>query len=118
MRTIPKEALVFLDKLRKNNNREWFNSHKEDFKVIENQMKGFYQEVGRLMKEHDDISEIKAYRIYRDIRFSKDKTPFKQHFSAYFGRRKPELRGGYYLHIEPGGNSMIGVGFWNPVKSD
>ena len=75
MRTIPKEVLVFLDKLRKNNNREWFNSHKEDFKVIENQMKGFYQEVGRLMKEHDDISEIKAYRIYRDIRFSrKDNT--------------------------------------------
>lgn len=118
MTTVPKEALVFLDNLKKNNNREWFNAHKDEFKTLETQMKAFYLEVEKLMKKHDDISESKAYRIYRDIRFSKDKTPFKHHFAAYYGRRKPELRGGYYLHIEPGGNSMIGAGFWNPVKDD
>lgn len=118
MNTIPKEALVFLDKLKKNNNREWFAENKEEFKQIENQMKLFYSEVEKLMKKHDDILDFKAYRIYRDIRFSKDKTPYKSHFSAHFARKKPELRGGYYLHIEPEDNSFLAAGFWNPVKED
>lgn len=118
MTTIPKEALIFLEKLKKNNNREWFGANKNDFKRIESVMKLFYYEVEKLMKKHDDISETKSYRIYRDIRFSKDKSPFKQHFAAHFERRKPALRGGYYLHIEPGGNSMIGGGFWAPTTDD
>lgn len=118
MTTIPAEALVFLDNLKKNNNREWFNAHKEQFKILESQMKTFYLGVYNLMKKHDDLSDHRAYRIYRDIRFSKDKTPFKNHFSAEFNRRKPELRGGYYLHIEPENQSFIGCGFWGPVKED
>lgn len=118
MVTIPKEALVFLEKLRKNNNREWFNAHKAEFKIIESQMKIFFAEVENLMKKHDDIAKTKMYRIYRDIRFSKDKIPYKNHLAAHFARRKPALRGGYYLHIEPGGNSLLGVGFWAPEKED
>lgn len=118
MTTIPKEALVFLDKLKRNNNREWFNTHKDEFKILESRMKAVYDEIYDLMKKHDDISDHRGYRIYRDIRFSKDKTPYKQHFSAEFNRRKPELRGGYYLHIEPDNHSFIGCGFWGPVKED
>ena len=57
------------------------------------------------------------FRIYRDIRFSKDKTPYKTHFGISFHRKKPNLRGGYYLHIAPQ-NSFIATGFWNPNPKD
>ncbi len=118
MEQLPKAGLEFLKNLRENNNREWFNAHKPEFKVLEGQMKRAYEALGLLLGQHDDIQKIKPYRIYRDIRFSKDKTPYKTYFSANFERRKPALRGGYYLHIEPGDNSFIGAGFWNPDKAD
>lgn len=118
MQKIPKQALDFLELLKENNNREWFNDRKSTFKEIEDEMKKFYVEVEKLLNQKDDIQRTKAYRIYRDIRFSKDKTPYKQHFAAIFIRRKPELRGSYYIHIQPGGKSEIGGGFWKPNKED
>lgn len=118
MQTISKEALDFLSKLKENNNREWFNEYKPKFKTLEKDIKLFYQELGGLLNQHDDIEKVKAYRIYRDIRFSKDKTPYKSHYAAHFARHKPELRGGYYLHISPGDHSFVGAGFWNPEKDD
>ena len=57
------------------------------------------------------------FRIYRDVRFSKDKTPYKTHFAGSFSRLGAHLRGGYYVHIKPGG-SFIATGFWNPNKED
>ena len=69
------------------------------------------------MNEHDSIDKFKLFRLYRDVRFSKDKTPFKTHFGISFHREKPALRGGYYLHIKPGDN-FIATGFWNPEKDD
>ena len=57
-------------------------------------------------------------RIYRDTRFSKNKTPYKSHWSGGFRRATAHLRGGYYFHLEPGGNSMVGGGFWGPDKDD
>ena len=68
MQTISKEVFVFLEKLRKNNNREWFNAHKDEFKTLENQMKAFYADVEKLMNKHDEIQETKAYRIYRILK--------------------------------------------------
>ncbi len=118
MKTVPAEALAFLNNLKANNNREWFNERKAHFKSIEQEVKAFYTVVESLLQEHDELQNTKAYRIYRDIRFSKDKTPYKKHFAAHFARRKPELRGGYYLHIQPGNQSFIGGGFWRPVKED
>lgn len=118
MQTIPKEALVFLSALKENNNREWFNERKPEFKTLESQMKGFYADVEILLNKQDDIQRTKAYRIYRDVRFSKDKTPYKKHFAAIFIRRKPELRGSYYIHIQPGNKSEIGGGFWKPTRDD
>ena len=58
------------------------------------------------------------FRIYRDVRFSKDKTPYKTHFGGSFHRTKPKLRGGYYLHIAPNNESFIATGFWEPNKDD
>lgn len=118
MQKIPKEVLSFLNSLKENNNREWFNDRKPKFKELEKQMKSFYAEIELFLNQEDDIQRTKAYRIYRDIRFSKDKTPYKKHFAAIFIRRKPALRGSYYIHIEPNGKSHLGGGFWKPNKED
>jgi len=115
---IPTALFAFLSELKTANNREWFKAHKAEFKALETEVKAFYQLVAQGLSEHDRIQSTKAYRIYRDIRFSKDKTPYKTYLSANFIRQKPALRGGYYLHLEPGGNSFIGAGFWKPEKKD
>lgn len=70
------------------------------------------------MNQHDVIDKVKVFRIYRDVRFSKNKLPYKTHFGGSFHRKKPELRGGYYLHIQPDNESFIAVGFWEPNKED
>ena len=116
--TIPKETLTFLNKLSKNNNRDWFNEHKPEFKAIEAKVKSAYNHLGELLNAHDQIEKIKIFRIYRDVRFSKNKQPYKTHFGGSFARKKPELRGGYYLHIQPNDESFIATGFWEPNKED
>ena len=116
--SIPKETLAFFKKLEKNNDRDWFNEHKPEFKAIEAKVKGVYNHLGELMNAYDQIEKIKIFRIYRDVRFSKNKLPYKTHFGGSFARRKPELRGGYYLHIQPNNESFIATGFWDPNKED
>lgn len=118
MEKVSQEVLNFLEALKQNNNREWFNEHKPEFKILEAEVKAFGKQVTNLLNNHDEIEQTKQFRIYRDIRFSKDKTPYKEHFGIHFRRRKPALRGGYYLHIEPGDRSFIDAGFWNPSKDD
>jgi len=108
----------FLKKLEKNNNREWFNEHKKEFKSIESDIKKVYNVVFENLKTHDDVDKIKIFRIYRDVRFSKNKQPYKTHFGGSFNRVKPGLRGGYYLHIAPNNESFIATGFWDPNKED
>jgi uncharacterized protein (TIGR02453 family) len=116
--TIPKETLTFFKKLAKNNDRDWFNEHKPEFKAMEAKVKSAYNYLGELMNTHDQIEKIKIFRIYRDVRFSKNKLPYKTHFGGSFARKKPELRGGYYLHIQPNNESFIATGFWQPSKED
>ncbi|WP_179319889.1 DUF2461 domain-containing protein [Winogradskyella helgolandensis] len=116
--TISKELFTFFKKLEKNNDREWFNDHKPEFKAIEAKVKSAYNYLGELMSAHDQIEKIKIFRIYRDVRFSKNKLPYKTHFGGSFARKKPELRGGYYLHIQPNDESFIATGFWDPSKED
>ncbi|MEN1785106.1 MAG: DUF2461 domain-containing protein [Bacteroidota bacterium] len=117
MDIIRKETLDFLKTLEANNNREWFTIHKNQFKTSEQEIKLFYEALKQLMGRHDVIEKVKAFRIYRDVRFSKDKTPYKNQFAASFSRAGAERRGGYYLCIKPGG-SFIATGFWNPNKED
>ncbi|WP_412985085.1 DUF2461 domain-containing protein [Pontimicrobium sp. IMCC45349] len=115
---VPKSALDFFKKLQKNNNREWFTEHKPEFKAIEAEVKTVYNELYNRLNAHDEVDKLKIFRIYRDVRFSKDKTPFKTHYGGSFHRKKPELRGGYYLHIQPNNESFIATGFWQPNKDD
>lgn len=116
--SIPKSVLDFFKKLEKNNDRDWFNEHKPEFKSIEAQAKQVYQELHDMLNTHDEIEKFKMFRVYRDVRFSKNKLPYKTHFGGSFGRKKPELRGGYYLHIQPNNESFIATGFWQPSKED
>ena len=117
MTTISKSALDFLKALKKNNNREWFNEHKPAFQVEYAKAKDFYTSIMEELNEHDVIEKIKMFRIYRDVRFSKDKTPYKPHFAGHFTRGTKRLRGGYYLRIRPG-ESFLAGGFWEPNKDD
>ncbi|AXG71643.1 hypothetical protein KORDIASMS9_03900 [Kordia sp. SMS9] len=116
--TIPREAFAFLKRLQKNNNREWFTEHKNEFKEIEREVKQFVNQLGEHLNKHDQIDKVKVFRVYRDVRFSKDKTPYKTHFAGSFHRVKPRLRGGYYIQIKPNNESFIATGFWDPKKED
>ncbi|MDX1629607.1 MAG: DUF2461 domain-containing protein [Fulvivirga sp.] len=114
-----KKTLDFLKKVKKNNNREWFNENKAAYLQSEEELKSFVHQVAAKMSAHDviDPDGTKIYRIYRDVRFSNDKTPYKKHRAAHFKRFGADRRGGYYLHIEPGNNFIAG-GFWRPSSDD
>lgn len=114
---ITKDVFRFLNELEKNNNREWFTEHKNDFRAQETTIKIFFGLLKDKLAVHDEIEKMKQFRIYRDVRFSKDKTPYKVHFAGSFSRAGLRLRGGYYIRIKPGG-SFIGGGFWEPNKAD
>ena len=115
--SITKEVLHFLKKLEKNNTREWFTENKKTFKRHETAVKAFYSHVLEQLNTHDEIEKLKMFRIYRDVRFSHDKTPYKTHFAGSFSRSGARLRGGYYLRIKPG-ESFVATGFWEPNKED
>ena len=114
---ITKDVFQFLENLKKNNSREWFAEHKTEFKELETEVKGFYSALMNKLKAHDDIEKLKMFRIYRDVRFSKDKTPYKTHFAGSFSRAGQRLRGGYYLRLKPN-ETFIATGFWEPNKED
>lgn len=116
--SVSKSVFSFFEKLEKNNNRDWFNDNKLEFKAIEKEVKAYYQAIYKNLNQHDDIDQLKVFRIYRDVRFSKNKLPYKTHFGGSFHRTKPKLRGGYYLHIQPNNESFIATGFWEPTKED
>ena len=114
---IDSAAIKFLSDLKKNNNREWFNERKDTFKKHEKEVKSFFQEIENELQKTDNIEGHKVWRIYRDVRFSKDKTPFKPRFAGGYKRATAALRGGYFLNIEPG-NSAVGGGFYGPNSED
>ena len=117
MTAIMKEVLSFFKKLEKNNNREWFELNKPEFKRIEAEVKHFGQQLKEALEATEHIDRVKLFRVYRDVRFSKDKTPYKTHFGISMHREKPCYRGGYYVHLKPNKN-FAAVGFWDPNKED
>lgn len=117
MTLISKATLDFLKDLKANNDRDWFADHKATFEKEQKIVKKFYESLQNKLKEHDEIEGMKIFRIYRDVRFSKDKTPYKPHFAGDFRRATNKLRGGYYLRIRPG-ESFLAGGFWEPNKED
>jgi len=114
---LTKSTFEFLDLLAKNNNRDWFTENKKRFETENNLAKAFFTEVYTDLEKIDSLDKMQVFRIYRDVRFSKDKLPYKNHFSVGFSRTKPMLRGGMYLHIENEA-SFVGGGFWAPNNED
>lgn len=117
MAGITREHLSFLEEIKQHNDRSWFAKNKTRYEKIHGEVKAFFQEIYEELQKTDSISQFHMHRIYRDLRFSKDKTPYKSHFRLHLGRTKPLLRGGYYLNIEPG-NSAASGGFWDPNSKD
>ncbi|MBW1297650.1 DUF2461 domain-containing protein [Aquimarina litoralis] len=117
MSTIPKSAFEFLKDLKKNNHRDWMQEHKKRYQSNEKELKAFYAAIVEKLNEDDEIEKTKVFRINRDIRFSKDKTPYNVHRSVSFSRAGAHRRGGYYLRLEPGNSQMAG-GFFGPEPKD
>lgn len=117
MASLSKKSLTFLKELSNNNNREWFTDNKPRYKEANDEFKGFMNEVLSDFSEYDTIEKLKVFRIYRDVRFSKDKTPYKTFLSASMARDGKFRRGGYYFSFQPG-EHFVGGGFWNPESKD
>ena len=121
MSIISPDTFDFLSQLKLNNHREWFLEHKHLYEAAYKNVLEFAGTLFDRMSETDKLVEMTPkkmlFRIYRDIRFSKDKTPYKTGFSGRMKRATPYLRGGYYFHISPG-NTVIAGGFWNPNAAD
>ncbi len=115
----PKEGLTFLKQLKKNNNREWFAEHKSEYEdYVKFPMQLFIAAMKEPLEEFApeiDVNPKKGmFRIYRDVRFSKNKDPYKTHVAALFHPKGHwEERAGYYVHIEPG-NIYVGGGIYMP----
>lgn len=114
---LTKSTFEYLNDLKLNNNRDWFTENKKRFETENKLTKAFFTEVLTDLEKIDSIEKMQVFRIYRDVRFSKDKLPYKNHFSVSFNRTKPMLRGGMYLHIENDA-SFVGGGFWEPNNED
>jgi uncharacterized protein (TIGR02453 family) len=114
-------SFSFLTVLKENNNREWFNANKTIFQKEQALLEIFAQQLLQELSLHDQIEtpsgKSSMHRIYRDTRFSKDKTPYKGNWSGGFKRATKYRRGGYYFHLEPG-NSFVAGGFWAPNTQD
>lgn len=114
-------TLQFLKTLQKNNNRDWFNENKSIYIEAKDDVllfvENLIEEIAKFDEEILKIDPKKAlFRIYRDTRFSKDKTPYKTHFGVSLGMGKGKKISGYYLHIEPG-KSFLAGGVYQPESS-
>lgn len=118
MTIVPKTSFSFLSSLKENNHRDWMTDHKKEYQASEKALKAFYADIQTGLNQHDEIEKLKIFRINRDIRFSKDKTPYNVHRSASFSRAGAHRRGGYYLRLEPGNKSVVAGGFFNPEPKD
>src|SRR5262252_5296237 len=120
----PKESLQFLRSLKRNNNREWFNRHKTEYETyvkrpMEELIAALAADFQRFAPEMVATPKASAYRIYRDTRFSKDKSPYKTHVAAVFPRQglgKHE-GAGLYVHIDPA-EVFVGGGLYMPLPED
>lgn len=120
-----KQTVDFLTALAANNDRVWFEAHREQYRAVLEEYVGFVGElIGAIASFDDSVANLTArdciFRIYRDVRFSRDKSPYKRHLGAYIARggRNGEWAG-YYFHVEPAGGSWLGgsfltAGLWRP----
>lgn len=116
-------TIKFLKELKKNNNKAWFDANRPVYELAKKDYETFIQQViDKLAKSDESIGGLKAkecmFRINRDVRFAKDKSPYKTNFGAFInkGGKKSNLAG-YYFHLEPGA-SFVGGGLWMPMPKE
>jgi uncharacterized protein (TIGR02453 family) len=116
---VEKATLQFLEALRKNNNREWFEANRKKYEAAKENVKAVTEKLIQALGEQDEeIGQLLAkdctFRINRDVRFSKDKAPYKSNMSCIFSKGgKNSDKSGFYVHIEPG-EAFVGAGYWAP----
>lgn len=123
-------SLRFFRQLASNNNKAWFEAHRDDYEQhVREPMRELVDEMferfDRFAPEIGGDPKRSMFRINRDVRFSKDKSPYKTHAACWFHHRRAtrsvgveagEGSAGFYFHLEPGGKSMIGAGVWMPPR--
>ena len=120
---INESTIGFLKKLAKNNNKLWFDAHRNEYLVAKENFEDLVAKIiGGLALIDNDIKDLEVkhctFRLNRDIRFSNDKTPYKTNFGASFNRGgKKSVFAGYYFHLEPG-KSFAGGGIWMPMAPE
>lgn len=113
-------TLKYLQQLKKNNNKPWFETNRNKFEAAKADWENLVQQIlDKMATVDEDVANLTVkdciFRQYRDVRFSKDKTPYKPHMGASIDRGgKKSGFAGYYFHLEPGGQSMVGGGLWAP----
>jgi len=121
---IDKKTLKFLARLKRNNNREWFNAHKAEYQQARDNFAEFLDALIEATARFDAsvdwlVAEDCMFRIHRDLRFSRDKTPYKSGFGAHLvanGRKVDKGLAGYYIHVEPGA-TRIACGSYQPPRA-
>ena len=127
----PSRAVTFMRELQRNNDRDWFQANKSKYDAARAEVEAFAKTCHDALALSDELEPARKHtmRIYRDTRFSKDKTPYKRYWGGGMDRLGSERRGGYYWHVEPGGieswaefaisgESFVGGGFWAPEAAD
>ena len=113
-------TLQFLEELSQHNDKGWFADHRDRYDAARADFEAFVDELRiALVPLVPQLAEQRTrdllFRIYRDVRFSRIKTPYKTHFSAYFSRAgRKAADAGYYIHYESGGNCFLSAGMWQP----
>ena len=116
---IEKSTLQFLTDLKKNNTKEWFDTNRKRYEAAKENVQNITGELIKAIGIHDEdiallLTKDCTFRINRDVRFSKNKAPYKTNISAIFskGGKKADTAG-FYVHVEPGG-AFVAAGYWNP----
>jgi len=122
MEQISQSTIDFLVELKRHNDREWFNENRKRYDQAKMNFESFVQAVINRISEFDPIlrgleAKTCTYRINRDIRFTNDKTIYKTHLGAFIvkgGKKNGDRYAGYYVHVEPGNNSLLAGGAYMP----
>lgn len=117
---LQQSTLKFLSALDRNNNKPWFDAHRDDYVSAKEDFETFIAAV--LAANTKLIPELEGkkakdciFRIFKDVRFAKDKTPYKNNFGAGFGKGDKKMTiAGFYVHLQPGDHSFVGGGLWMP----
>src|SRR6266699_4282646 len=124
-----KRALGFFRGLARHNDKPWFEAHRDEYEAeVRQPMRELIEDLdtrfAEFAPEIGGDAKRSMFRIYRDIRFSKDKSPYKTHAACWFHHRDADARvggdaegggAGFYVHIAPG-SSFVGAGIWMPSR--